>query len=54
MDKIIDRGNFMGCEKAAIPGATPMQMGVNPGLGLGVNPGLGLLKEILDAYEKAE
>lgn len=50
MDKIIDRGNFMGCEKAAIPGATPMQMGVAPGLGLGVNPGLGLLKEILDAY----
>lgn len=52
MNHIIAKGNFMGCEKPAVVGATPMQMGVAPGLGLGVVPGLGLMKEILDAYGK--
>ena len=51
MSDIIERGNFMGCEKPAQEGATPMQMGVAPGLGLGVNPGLGLYKKLLDIYE---
>lgn len=52
MNHIIEKGNFMGCEKPAQLGVSPMQMGVAPGLGLGVNPGLGLFKEILDAYGK--
>lgn len=50
MDDIIARGPFMGCENKAQSGATPAQLGVNPGLGLGVNPGLGLYAEILTIY----
>lgn len=50
MDDIIVRGPFMGCEREANNEATPMDMGVAPGLGLGVNPGLGLYKEMLDLY----
>lgn len=50
MDDIIEAGPFMGCENPATPGATPMSIGVAPGLGLGVNPGLGLYREILDFY----
>ena len=50
MTDIIERGNFMGCEKAAHEGSPAMMLGVAPGLGLGVNPGLGLLKEIIEAY----
>mgnify|MGYP002769055592 CR=1 FL=1 len=51
MDDIIAKGPFMGCEKEALKGKTPMDIGVAPGLGLGVNPGLGLYKEMLDLYE---
>ena len=50
MDDIIARGPFMGCENKTVPGATPQELGVNPGLGLGVNSGLGLYKELLDIY----
>ena len=50
MQEIIDRGPFMGCECEAKEGATPVSLGVNPGLGLGVNLGLGLYKEFLDLY----
>lgn len=50
MDDIIAKGPFMGCENEANPGATPTELGVNPGLGLGVNPGLGLYAEILQKY----
>lgn len=50
MTDIIERGNFMGCEKAAHEGSHAQMLGVAPGLGLGVNPGLGLLKEIIEAY----
>ena len=50
MQEIIDRGPFMGCECEAKEGATPISLGVAPGLGLGVNPGLGLYKELLDLY----
>lgn len=49
MDKIIERGAFMGLERDYIPGATA-QCAVAPGLGLGCNPGLGLYKEIIDFY----
>ena len=52
MDDIIARGPFMGCENSAQPGATPKNLGVNPGLGLGVNPGLGLYREIIEKYNK--
>ncbi|MBQ9639548.1 MAG: glycosyl transferase [Bacteroidales bacterium] len=48
MYHIIDRGNFMGCERRA--GTALANMGINPGLGLGVAPGLGLLKELIDLY----
>ena len=58
LDKIIEKGPFMGCERDAdksgmttIAVAPGLGLGVNPGLGLGVNPGLGLYKEILDLYE---
>ena len=51
MDDIIAKGPFMGCENEAKAGATPAQLGVNPGLGLGVNPGLGLYEEILEDYK---
>lgn len=34
MDDIIAKGPFMGCENEAKAGATPAQLGVNPGLGL--------------------
>lgn len=52
MDDLIARGPFMGCENKAQVGATPVQLGVAPGLGLGVNPGLGLYSKILDMYSK--
>lgn len=59
LDKIISKGNFMGCEREFDKklakqyqqdknGATAL--GVAPGLGLGINPGLGLLKELLEEY----
>ena len=51
MGDFLAAGPFMGCENEAVPGATPKNLGVNPGLGLGVNPGLGLFKEILDLYK---
>lgn len=54
LDDIIERGPFMGCEKPAAEGASPIQLGVAPGLGMGVNPGLGLLKEVLDEYKTFE
>lgn len=54
LDDIIERGSFMGCEKPAAEGASPIQLGVAPGLGMGVNPGLGLLKEVLDEYKTFE
>lgn len=56
LDKIIERGPFMGCENEATSvaatggAASGLGLGVNPGLGLGVPPGLGLYKEILDYY----
>ena len=50
LDDIVAEGPFMGCEKPALPGATPNELGVAPGLGLGVNPGLGLYKTILEYY----
>ena len=34
MDDIIAKGPFMGCENEAKAGATPVQLGVAPGLGL--------------------
>ena len=51
MDDIIAKGPFMGCECEAQAGATPAQLGVNPGLGLGVQSGLGLYGEILAQYD---
>lgn len=50
MDDIIAKGPFMGCESEAQAGATPAQLGVNPGLGLGVQPDLELYGEILAQY----
>lgn len=50
MEHIISKGNFMGCEKPASVGTSPISLGVAPGLGLGVTPRLGLLGEIMDAY----
>lgn len=51
MDNIVSRGPFMGCENEVQVGATPAQLGVNPGLGLAVNPDLGLYREILELYK---
>lgn len=51
LDDIIAAGPFMGCENPYEEGATPNELGVNPGLGLGVNPGFDLYKEILDKYK---
>lgn len=51
MDSIIAKGPFMGCENEAQVGAKPVQLGVNPGLGLGVTPCLGLYREILELYK---
>lgn len=50
MDKIVDRGPFMGWEKRANDKYS--MSGVNPGLGLGVTPGLDLYKQVLDRYER--
>ena len=50
LDKIIEKGPFMGCERDADKSGMTT-IAVAPGLGLGVNPGLGLYKEILDLYE---
>ena len=50
LDKIIEKGPFMGCERDADKSGMTT-VAVAPGLGLGANPGLGLYKEILDLYE---
>lgn len=49
IDDIIERGNFMACEKAM-----NVEVGTNiaPGLGIAANPGLEIYREILDFYEK--
>lgn len=57
MDKIIERGSFMGCENVAtaknkVDTSPGSELGVNPGLGLGTNAGNDLYKEILDMYSK--
>lgn len=52
MDDIIAKGPFMGCENGVKIGATPNDLGVNPGLGLGVTPNLSLYREMLDIYKK--
>lgn len=54
MDDIVAAGPFMGCENLYQKGATPIEMGVAPGLGLGVNPGLGLYNDILNLYRGLE
>lgn len=50
MDCIIAKGPFMGCENEVKIDTLPIQLGVNPGLGLGANPKLDLLGEILSLY----
>lgn len=50
LDKIIEKGPFMGCERDADKSGMTT-IAVAPGLGLGANPGLGLYKEILDLYD---
>ena len=50
MDDIISAGPFMGCEASSKPSASPISLGVAPGLGLGVNPGHSLYKEIINMY----
>lgn len=51
LDDIIARGPFMGCESKAQDGASPLSLGIAPGLGLGVTPGFEMIKALLEIYE---
>lgn len=51
IDKIVERGPFMGIEKKAFLSGKPM---VNPGLGLGASAGHQLYAELLDKYAKLQ
>lgn len=44
-DDILDKGNFMGCERRWDT--------VAPGLGMATSPGLDIIKEIIDDYEQS-
>ena len=55
LDKVIERGAFMGCEQDYTPTengsfARGAGFAVNPGLGIGAEAGLPIYKEILDKY----
>ena len=49
IDELVNRGSFMGKEKAANKNSANLT--IAPGLGLAANPGLGIYKEILDYYK---
>jgi hypothetical protein len=51
MDHIISKGPFMGCQYESKPGEDPMNLGVNPGVGLGVTPKHIFYKTMLDKYQ---
>jgi len=51
MDDIIERGNFMGCEKNAGAKSVAKQINVNPGLGMGAVKELDFYREMLSHYE---
>lgn len=50
MDKIIGAGPFLGCENIYYKGMSPLDLGVNPGLGIAAYPEQVFLKKILDIY----
>ncbi len=49
-DDIISSGAFMGCENQYKKDGSPIELGVNPGLGVGAYPAMDLYKEILESY----
>lgn len=51
LDDIIERGPFMGLEKASVPNATPK---IAPGLGLGANPEMEVYRQILDSFHQMD
>ena len=52
MQPIVDKGPFMGCENSYVDGMLPLNMGVNPGLGIATYKGHPFYKEILEMYKK--
>lgn len=50
-DKIFEQGPFMGCENPPVPGASPEELGVNPGLGIGTPAAHPFYKRLLEYYE---
>lgn len=52
-DDILQRGAFMGCEMKASSVASPLNLDVNPGLGLGVESQNAFYSEMLDIYHNS-
>lgn len=53
MDRIVDAGPFIGCERISNPEEMPADLGVNAGLGLGAPAGLPFFKTALDYYHQS-
>lgn len=51
LDDILDRGNFMGCERSPADGKN--DIAVAPGLGMAMIPGMSIAKELLEDYESS-
>lgn len=50
LDSIISAGAFMGCENKYNPNMHPLNLNINPGLGLGAVPMMDIFHELLELY----
>ena len=50
LDSIISAGPFMGCENKYIPNISPINLHINPGLGLGAVPEMNIFHELMELY----
>lgn len=54
LDSIISSGAFMGCENKFNPNMPPVNLHINPGLGLGALPMMYIFHELLELYDSLQ
>ncbi len=54
LDNIISSGAFMGCENKFNPNMPPVNLHINPGLGLGALPMMNIFHELLELYDSLQ
>ncbi len=54
LDSIILAGAFMGCENKYNPNMLPVNLNINPGLGLGAAPMMNIFHELLELYNSLQ